>query len=164
MTVAAAASTVACASTGIVPAAGAQLRPLERDMMVASIQVVAAEFRDTAAVCIEVLGGPDGPTAPGSELLSQLRGTRQAVAAAQCPATYRRMWIPPNDTLGPPPAGYVDPHYVRIGRPQFERPGYAWVYLRLQQGTMGASWICSVEDLREKPVLANCRREQTWID
>ena len=157
-------SVAACASAGTVPKSGAELDSVERDMIVASIQVVTAGFRDTAAVCVELLGGPEGSFPPDDTLLGRIGGRQRAVAAAKCPATFTRISAPPNDTIGPPSPGYVDPHYVRIGRPQFERPGYAWLLLRLQQGTSGAIWVCSAQQSGNHPILASCRRSDGWLN
>ena len=77
---------------------------------------------------------------PSRELLGLLVVAKRAVPFSACPATYTGM-IVEVDSLGrrldPPPSGDVDPYRLTVGRPQFGRPGSAWVYARAEQGTGG---------------------------
>lgn len=100
------------------------LSHVERQMIAAALDSIAAHLPDSTALCLTLMGGPDGPRAPGDDLLATLHTRQTRVRGADCPPTYTRM-IQCVDSLGrpidpPPPAGYVDPYVFHVGRPQFE--------------------------------------------
>jgi hypothetical protein len=144
--------------------AGGTLGSVERQMLAAAIDTVVA-MQDSTALCLTMMGGPEGPRPPSRALLGSLQSRRLVVAQADCPVTYESM-ITPIDSQGRPnrperPTGYVDPYQLSVARPQFEGVGYAWVHIRQLQGTRGRAFLCTTQSLSGR-VWANCRSVDSW--
>jgi hypothetical protein len=165
--------TVAAASCAAQPSqrvtrhetAPVELARIEQAMIGAAVDSVAAKWSDSTALCLTLMGGPEGSHPAGDDLLAQLRARQRAVAGDRCPPTYTRM-VRQVDSAGRPadpprPAGYVDPYRITVGRPQFEHEGYAWIYLRQLQGTRGRAYICVAQAYER--VFASCREIDSWI-
>jgi hypothetical protein len=155
----------ACAAPrpAVVPA---RLAPIERQVIVAVIDTVAAHLPDSTTLCISIMGGPSGPTSPDDLLLTHLHTRQRPERHSSCPPTYESMMILV-DSAGRPrnpprPAGYIDPYLLSISRPQFEYRDYAWVFVRQRQGTAGQEYICSVQAYRGS-VVAHCVAGRSWL-
>src|SRR5262245_2352698 len=58
--------------------------PIERAVMAAAIDSIAAGWRDSTALCLRLLGGPAGVELPPDSLLRALHTRHQPVAANAC--------------------------------------------------------------------------------
>ena len=159
-----AAAAAAGAATTTAPLA--PLASVEREMMVAAIETIAAGWTDSTSLCLAVLGGPDGPAAPDDALLGALRTRQRPVRMVDCPRTYQSM-IATVDSAGrvadpPRPSGYVDPYALLVGRPQFEQPGYAFVHARETHGTAGRDYFCIAQSYQGR-ARASCQVVRQWI-
>ena len=166
------AANVACASAaGQHPAGGqrdvsAPLAPIEVALMRAAIDSLARDIESPATLCLQVLGGPAGPADLSAEVVRELTSRQPVVSVGQCPPTYDSM-IVLVDSLGrrltpERPSGYIDPVHLSVGRPQFDRPGYAFLYARRMQGTRGQDHLCVVQ-LYQGRAQAHCRGLTRWI-
>ena len=145
---------------------GSSVAPVELALMGAAIDSLARDVESAGTLCIQFLGGPDGPTEPPAEFLAALTTARRVVTMPDCPPTYERM-IARVDSLGRSleprrPPGYVDPVQLSVGRPQFDRPGYAFLYARRIQGTSGQDHLCVVQAYGSRPQ-AVCRVLSRWV-
>ena len=160
----------ACAANSNSPrSVGAEtisLPAAERELIRAVLDSIARPLPPGAALCVQLMGGPSGPVQPDQALLNGLATRRQAVAMTACPRTYAQM-VARLDSAGRPmnashPPDYVDPVQLTVGRPQFERVGYAWIYVRQLQGTAGKDYIC-VGQSYEGRVSARCHTIRMWL-
>ena len=166
--VAAALSAPGCAAG---PGHGAEASALtasdmEQQLMAAAIDTISAAMAESGVICLTLLGGPDGLIKPSGGFLARLAARRETVSKDQCPETYQSM-VTGVDSLGRPnvrvrPAGYVDPYYLAVGRPQFEAVGYGWIHARQVQGTHGQNHLCMVESYRGR-VRAHCTVVSRWV-
>jgi hypothetical protein len=140
--------------------APAGLSRIEQAMIAAAVDTVAAQWRDSTALCLTVMGGPEGARPAADNLLGQLRTRQRAVAGNRCPPTYRTMTSASRPT-DPPPPGYVDPYRVTVSRPQFEHEGYAWIHVRQLQGTRGRAYMCVAQSYER--LFVACRVIDSWI-
>ena len=136
------------------------LSPIELAMIAAVVDSVAAQWSDSTALCLTVMGGPEGPRPAGDDLLAQLRTRQRVVAGNRCPPTYTTM-ISASRPTDPSPPGYVDPYRVTVSRPQFEHEGYAWIHVRQLQGTRGRAYMCVAQSYER--LFAACRVIDSWI-
>jgi len=132
---------------------------LEQQLMAAAVDSIAAEWKDSTSLCIEIGDSAAVPGAPSDGLLRALRTRQKPVRAAECPPTYTHM-ISIVDSLGrplnPAPPGYVDPHILTVSRPRFEDDSAGWVHVVARQGTRGDVYKCATQYLRGRAV-AVCR-------
>ncbi|MDH3456069.1 MAG: hypothetical protein OER90_04440 [Gemmatimonadota bacterium] len=146
--------------------AGLTASDMEQQLMAAAVDTIAAMMSASAVICVTLLGGPDGPVEPTRGFLDRLSARQEAVPSNECPETYQSM-VTPVDSLGRPkvrvpPAGYVDPYQLAVGRPQFEAVGYAWIHARQVQGTHGQDHLCMVESYRGR-IRAHCTVVGRWV-
>jgi hypothetical protein len=139
---------------------------IESELVAAAIDTIVSTLPDSTTLCLRILGGEGGAVSPGPELISQLQSRRAIASFADCPRTYASM-VQVVDSLGQPmgerrPAGYVDPYKFSVGRPQFERPGFAWLHVRQLQGTVGRAYICAGE-VYQRRATTRCRVVSRWI-
>ena len=144
----------------------AVLARVEETMIAAVIDSIAAHWEDSTAVCVTLMGGPEGARPAPDDLLHRLQTRQQAVRGDQCPRTYTSMVLVVDSagrpTAPPAPAGYVDPYQLTVSRPQFQQPGYAWIYVREQQGTLGNAYMCVAQAYER--VYASCRSIESWVN
>lgn len=145
---------------GRAPNAGQQ----DEQLMAAAIDTIATHWTDSSTICLSVMSTAPRPTAADDQLLRRIR-TRRAVPPARCPKTYTTMLVVV-DSLGRPtnlaPAGYVDPHILTVGRPQYGQPGYGWVHVRESHGTTSRVYLCTVQQY-DGPATASCRQVEQSI-
>jgi len=142
----------------------ATFSPIERAVLGAAIDSIAAGWKDSTALCLRVLGGPAGWELPPRDLLEALHTRHQPLSVAACPRTYASMVLR-TDSLGHPilaPPGYVDPYILTVGRPQFESDSYGWVHARELQGTAGRDYLCTIQYVRGR-AWANCATLTRWV-
>lgn len=143
-----------------------RLAPVEVTMLRAVLDSLMQPLESTAAVCLQLLGGPGGAEEPSDELLRDLAPQRPVVSTSACPRTYENMIVVIDSTgrpLGAPrPAGYIDPYQFTLGRPQFERRGVARVHARRVQGTRGRDYLCVARQHAERTTAA-CRLQRAWL-
>lgn len=144
----------------------APLTDYERTLIAAAVDTIASGWADSTGVCVAILGGPEGAEAPDRELLQSLRTRLHFTTHAACPRTYASMILRVDSAgrpLDPPPAGYVDPHYVWVGRPQFQQRQYGWLYVRRLKGTGGQDYVCMVEQSPPAAARAHCSSRLRWV-
>ncbi len=143
------------------------LPDVDRAVLAAVADSLAAHFPDSSSVCVGIMGGSNDPSTPDSLLLGMLRSRYQHLPWRQCPHTYASM-VAHVDSQGRPvdpprPRGYVDPYYLWLGRPAYEHRQAAWVYSRLFQGTEGSEHLCRAEILDGRVSVHYCRTLARWI-
>ena len=141
------------------------LSRVEQVMIAAAVDSIAAHWPDSTALCLTLMGGPEGARVASDDLLAQLRTRQRPVRGDRCPPTYTKM-IQYVDSAGRPvdpprPAGYIDPYQLTVSRPQFEQEGYAWIHVRQLQGTRGRAYMCVAQAY--ETVFASCRAIDSWI-
>ena len=165
------ASAVACGSsaplrTRSVTHSIAELHPTEAAVLRATLDTLVRAMRDSSTVCLYILGGPTGSQLPSEDFVRSLTLNREVVRADRCPPTYQHM-IARVDSAGRPldpprPPGYIDPYVLEIGRPQFARPDYGWVYARQLQGTRGRDYLCTLIGFTPDAKVV-CQLNRDWI-
>ena len=144
----------------------AELDPSEAAVLRATLDTIVRGLRDSSTLCLSILGGPAGAHEPSDAFLRSLSLRRSVVRATECPPTYQRMIARVDadgrniDPVRPP--GYVDPYVIEIGRPQFARPAYAWVYVRQLQGTRGRDYLCTLIGFTPGAQVV-CQINREWI-
>jgi hypothetical protein len=75
---------------------------VERQMLAAALDTIAAHLPDSTALCLSFMGGPDGPVFPDDAFLASLRTRRHVLRGDNCPPTYTQMIRHADD----PPRGF----------------------------------------------------------
>lgn len=148
---------------------GSHIEPLELRLMAAAVDAIVAEQSDSSAVCLSIMADALGRRPPATLLFPHVRSRRHLTTTDDCPRTYASSYQvvdslgqPIPDGRGEPPEGYVDPYRFRIGRPQFEHPDVAWLYVREFHKTAGRALVCVAREEDGQP-RASCRVVDRWI-
>jgi len=143
-----------------------QLEALEVSLIAGTVDTIISEHSDSATVCLEIMADSNGIRPAVAPVLRRLRSRRDVTTSEGCPRTYASM-IQLVDSLGQPipdqrPEGYVDPYRLRVGRPQFEHPDVAWLYVRQFHGMSGRAFVCVAREEDGRP-RASCRVVDRWV-
>ena len=142
------------------------LAPIELTLMSAAVDSLLRDVAPSTTICVQFLGGPLGPIEAPAAFLEKAAARHEVVRARDCPRTYASMFARV-DSLGrsldpPRPPGYVDPVRLSVGRPQFDQPGYAFLYARQMQGMSGKDHLCVVQAYGSR-TQAGCRVLTHWV-
>ena len=158
-------SVTACAHPPLVTAA-AHPGPSQDDIVLAVVDSLANQLDPSATICLSIVTDGSVQSAPSSELLKRFRLEQRVVTTEQCPRTYA-IKTARDDTLGTSrattrPAGYIDPYYLQVGKPDFRSPTQSSFAVKRLNGRGGSDLACTAVIVDEK-LRIQCLVRRTWL-